>query len=238
MVEKELVLRDLYYSPKTGYRSTDHLYELAKSENPDITRNYVREWLQKQHTFSKHKRWNNPKHYRKTFVWDLGEQIQLDLITFLAKHSEENDGYKYIIMGIELLSRFAISIPVRKKEGKVMKEGIIEFLQKFKDRFHGYPKLIQFDEGSEFLNKDVIPVLKEHDITYFSTSSARKASIVERLNRTIKEKILKMFDRNGNHDWLSYLNDLVENYNTQDNRSIGTKPIDVNETNKYTIWGR
>lgn len=235
---KDLILRDLYYSPKTGYRSIEHLYQLAKHEDNTITRGYVKKWMQRQNTYTKYKKYNNPKHYRKTFVRDLGEQVQIDLVTFMSKHDSENDGYKYIMMCIELLSRYAIAIPLRKKEGRVLKVTMEEFLQKFKDRFNAYPKLMQFDEGPEFLNKNVIDLLKSHNIVFFSTSSDRKASIVERLNRTIKEKILKMFNRNGNHDWLSYLNDVVENYNAQENRAIGTRPIDVNETNKYTIWGR
>lgn len=88
------------------------------------------------------------------------------------------------------------------------------------------------------MNKDVKPLLEQHDITYFTTASKRKATIVERLNRTIKEKILKMFNYHGDHAWEKYLEMLVHNYNTQNHRSIGMKPDDVNEDNKFTVWGR
>lgn len=62
-MEKELILRDLYYSPKTGYRSTEHLNELARKEDPGISRHFVRRWLQGQQAYTKFKKYNNPKHF-------------------------------------------------------------------------------------------------------------------------------------------------------------------------------
>lgn len=236
--KRDLILRDLYYSPKTGYRSGEHLYQLAQSEGEDISRGYVRKWLQQQQAYTKFKKFTNPQAFRKTLVRDLGEQIQIDLSTFMMKHKNENDGYTYIITGIELLSRYGFGIPVKNKSGKVVAEGLAILLEEFKDRFYGYPKAIQFDEGVEFLNKDVKALLGSHDITYFTTHSKRKASIVERYNRTIKTKILKLFEHKGNHIWVDNLKDIVENYNTTVNRSIAEKPVDVTEDNKFVIWGR
>lgn len=47
-----------------------------------------------------------------------------------------------------------------------------------------------------------------------------------------------MFEATGKHVWVTHLDDLIENYNTQVNRGIGIKPMDVTVENKFTIWGR
>jgi hypothetical protein len=44
--------------------------------------------------------------------------------------------------------------------------------------------------------------------------------MVERLNRTLKEKMFKEFTIQGNHIWYNILDDIVKNYNNSKHRSI------------------
>ena len=48
------------------------------------------------------------------------------------------------------------------------------------------PVMIQTDKGTKFLNSQVQNFLKKYQIKFFATFSERKASIVERFNRSIK----------------------------------------------------
>jgi len=48
---------------------------------------------------------------------------------------------------------------------------------------------LHFDMGKEFYNEKVKSLLKERDIEYFSTDLDKKASIVERFNRTLKTRV-------------------------------------------------
>ena len=52
------------------------------------------------------------------------------------------------------------------------------------------PKRIQSDEGNEFLNKILMTYLKsfKNEIKLYTLNSEMKASVIERFNRTLKEK--------------------------------------------------
>ena len=192
--------------------------------------------MQTQETYTKLKRIVKRHKFRKTFVKDLGDQLQMDLVD-LKKYNKENEGYYWILSGIEILSRFAFAIPVFRKDKENMTKAVAKMLTKFKERFGKYPKMIQFDEGKEFYNVGVKSLLRDaYNIKYFSSYSNKKAAIVERFNRTLKTIMWKYFDANQTHEWLDVLNSLVKNYNKNLNQGIGMKPIDVNQENKHEIW--
>ena len=76
---------------------------------------------------------------------------------------------------------------------------------------------MQTDNGKEYYNKVMNKLFKKLEINHFSTYSDKKASIIERFNRTLKEKMWKMFIHQGNHKWTHILDDLLWGYNNHYN---------------------
>ena len=64
------------------------------------------------------------------------------------------------------------------------------------------PKRVQTDEGLEFFNKDCKDFMTKHNIKLYFTRSEMKAAIVERFNRTLKEKIWKHFTLNKTNKYI------------------------------------
>lgn len=89
------------------------------------------------------------------------------------------------------------------------------------------PLNLHVDMGSEFYNVHFKELMKKYKINMYSTFSVLKASIVERSNRTVKSAIFKLFTINGNQNWLSHLQSIVDRYNNTVHRTIGMKPRDV-----------
>ena len=234
VVEQEL--RDLYYNPKTGYQSAERLYQKAK-EGLKVSRKKVGEWLKTQDTFTMFKPIVRKHKFRKTFVKDLGDQLQMDLVD-MKKYKNKNKGYYWILTAVEILSRFAFAIPVYRKDTKNMTKAVEELLEKFRQRFGKLPKFAQFDDGKEFHNVGVKTILKNSGVEYFSTYSERKAAIVERSNKTLKTSMWKYFNAKDTNKWIDVLDDFVNNYNTTKHSVIGMKPADVNEANKNQVWIR
>ena len=141
---------------------------------------------------------------------DLADQIQMDLVDMI-KYSRQNKGYFLILTAVEILSRFALAIPVYRKDTKNMTKAVDELLEQFKERFGKYPKVSQFDDRKEFYNVGVKQLLKEYNVAYFSTNSERKAAIVERFNRTLKTSTWKYFYCKGTYKWIDILDKLVNN---------------------------
>ena len=154
----------------------------------------------------------------------------------MGKYASKNKGYRWILTALEVLSRYAITIPVYRKDTKNMTKAVNLLLDNFKTRFGKYPNVAQFDEGKEFYNIGVRYLLKSHNLDYFSTKSDKKAAIVERFNRTLKTMMWKYFYSKGTYNWIDVLDGLTKNYNNTKHSSIHKKPKDVNKTNENMVW--
>ena len=185
MFNTEQVLRKLYYDPKHGYQGAEDLFEKARERLPKITKKEVSEFLKQQEVYQLHKEVHSKKEYLKTFVGHLAEQIQIDLID-MRKYSKHNEGYNWIIAMTDIFSRYAFTIAVKSKSGKDVLNGFVKLMEQFKERFGKYPKKVQADEGKEFWNTNFSEYLKHKNIDFFATKSSKKAAIVERFNRTLK----------------------------------------------------
>jgi len=64
---------------------------------------------------------------------------------------------------------------------------------------------------------------------WISENDDVKAALVERFNRTIKDRMYKYFTANNTYRWIDVLPKLIENYNNTIHRTIKMKPIDVKE---------
>ena len=141
-----------------------------------------------------------------------------------------------ILTAVEILSRYAFTIPVYRKDTKNMSKTVNLLLDNFKARFGKYPNVAQFDEGKEFYNVGVRELLKSHSVDYFSAKSDKKAAIVERFNWTLKTLMWKHFYSKGTYNWIDVLDELTENYNNTKHSSTLMKPKDVNKTNENMVW--
>ena len=78
------------------------------------------------------------------------------------------------------------------------------------------------DEGKEFYNQHVKRVLDKRGIIHYSVSSREiKASLTERLIRTIKGKLYKYMSHNNTRRYIDVLPDIIESYNNSYHRGLG-----------------
>ena len=76
---------------------------------------------------------------------------------------------------------------------------------------------------------------KDNDVKIYNTSSHLKAVIVERFNRSLRERMLKEFVKNNNTIWYNILPKLLKMYNNRYHSTIKMKPIEVNKNNEKNI---
>ena len=72
----------------------------------------------------------------------------------------------------------------------------------------------------------------------FTMSGRTKGSIVERFNRTIKERLERYFTENKTKSWFPVLQDITRNINNTVNRTIGIPPSQVTPKNAHLIRER
>jgi hypothetical protein len=100
-----------------------------------------------------------------------------------------------------------------------------------------HPKNLQTDLGKEFYNSKVKSLLTKYDINHYTVHSQYKAALVERFNRTLRERLNKYFTYKGNKTWIHDLSKIVHSYNHSEHRGLnGLRPIDISSDNETDIW--
>ena len=200
------------------------------SKKKSIKPKDVEAWLSTQDPYTLHRRVRRKFRRRQTVVNGIRDQYQADLID-MSKHRQGNDGYGYILSIIDVFTKKAWAYPLQKKSGKEVSKAFDDLLKKEKCR------VIQFDKGREFLNKDVKVVLKQHDVKYFTTENEDvKASIVERWNQTIQNKLYRWFTKTRSNRWIDVLDEFVKGYNTTPHSSTKLPPNQITIENEESVW--
>ncbi|KAI8479492.1 hypothetical protein Bbelb_427530 [Branchiostoma belcheri] len=226
------ILRNVYYDPgnPAGFGGVGRLHQAVGSKH-GITRQQVKDWLRSQDTYTLHKPIRRRFKRGRVVVSGLNHQWQADLadLSSLAKH---NDGYRYLLTCIDVLSKFAWAVPIKDKKGLTLVEAFQSILDEGRK-----PWRLQTDQGTEFLNRHFQTLLKNEDIEFFTTFNAEtKASVVERFNRTLKTRMWKYFTANNTHRYIDVLDNLLDAYNHSYHRSIKKAPVEVTKKNQRLVW--
>ena len=159
--------------------------------------------------------------------------ISADLIDY-QRFSRKNHGYKYILCIVDMFSRMNYVRPLHTKKASEVASKIDDIItsMQFVPRFFTSDKGLEFD----IRNIDIRSVLEDkyHMIVYY-TSGPKKNSMVERFNRTLKERIERYFTENKTNKWVDILQDFSQNINNSVNRSIGMPPVKVTLENADVI---
>jgi len=192
----------------------------------------VKKFLATQDAYTLHKprRIRFPR--RKTYSKGIGDLFQIDLVD-LSSLSSFNDGIRYLLTCIDVFSKRAWAVPVRKKSARDVAEAFEKILT---DQICN---MVQSDKGTEFLNSTFQSMLKRHGIKFYTSENEDlKAAVVERFNRTLKEKMFRYFTHKNTRHYLDVLGDLLHSYNNTHHRSIGMAPHQVNTDNEDVVRAR
>ena len=99
-------------------------------------------------------------------------------------------------------------------------------------------RLVQSDSGKEFKNRKLYDLFKQHKVKHFTSFTEVKATIVERFNRTLRERLERWFTFSGKHRYIGILPKLTESYNSTIHRSHGLRPSEVSKENEHLVWTR
>ena len=151
---------------------------------------------------------------RKIIVNHIDEIFAADLVE-MQKFVKLNKGYRYLLMCIDIFSKFAFVIPLKDKKGINVKNALQKIFKERKCNF------LWTDRGTEFYNKQEQDLLNENNIKLYSTNNSEiKSSAIERFNRTFKNMMYKKFTQNNNTIFYNIIDDLVNEYNNKYHSTI------------------
>src|SRR5688572_2254137 len=141
--------------------------------------------------------------------------------------AKDNDNVKYLLTVIDVFSKYGWIVPLYDKSGKSTASGFMKILESGRK-----PNKVWVDKGKEFYNKDV-----KHLVELYSTENEEKSCVVERWNRTIRDKMLKYFTANSTRRYIDVLGEMVSNYNETRHSSIKMTPAKASlKMNEKAVW--
>ena len=144
----------------------------------------------------------------------------------MQKFSKWNKGIKYLLMVIDVFSKYGWIRGLKDKKTETVSKAFDDIL-KSKRR----PKMLWTDKGSEFISKHFKDFLKRERINLYHTENEEKSSVVERWNKTMKNRMWKMFTVNNNTVYWDKKDKLVDDYNNTRHSSIKMTPFEASKKN-------
>ena len=150
MSDWEKYLRQIYLDPSHpgSFGSALQLYKNVKKEGRyNISHSKIKKWIQKQESYSRNKKVTRQFKRGRVIVEGIDDQFDADLAS-LIDYSETNDGYKYLLVVIDIFSRYAWVQPLKDKSAveivkafdKIISEGRI-------------PKRLRTDAAKDFTSE-------------------------------------------------------------------------------------
>lgn len=168
---------------------------------------------------------------RPVVLKGIDDLWQADLIDF-QNLKLFNNGFRFILVVLDCFTKFTWTIPVKTKTKSEIACAFNNILVATKRK----PVNLQTDMGTEFYNDEFNKITFLNKINHYSSYSVKKASIVERVIKTLKHKLYKCFSLNGSYKWIGKpLENVVSTYNNTIHRITKFKPNDVNNSNQSTV---
>lgn len=234
--EKTQYLETYYYTIRNpaAFTTPEKLYQALKS-NKDFkfSKHFISKWLRKQDAYTLQRQIRRPLKIPNIRVTGINAQWSMDLMD-VQNLSKENDGIRFLLILIDTLSKYLRIVVLKQKSAR-------DVLNAIKQVFESGVKCqtLRSDRGGEFKNRQLLNYLKNEGVRIFFANQNSKASIAERVIRTIRGRLYRYFQKERTHRYVDVLSDVVENYNSTPHRSLhGLSPNEVTKENEADVWAR
>ena len=231
MKDSNSLIRDAY--KQTFFGGVDKVYRKLKEQKHNVTRKQVQEFINKQSLSQINKK---NRGFQSWMPHKPLQEFQIDLIYLM--NPTLNEGYKYGFVAIDAFTKIGHIELMKKRDTKA----ITDAFQKILDVM-GTPESVYSDDGSEFKSeKDktnpyedggFVTMLKKKNIKQIFTPT--HAPMVERFNRTIKEKLEKYKQASNTKTWFKVLPRIIEEYNNTWHSTIKMKPNEAKKPENHDM---
>ena len=206
--KKQQIINDIYFD-RAGFGSKATTLKDAKEKDSSIKMSDVEEFFKKNVEIQrKQQSWNSfiAPHNKHTY--------QIDLTFFRGEDFKNKQKFYMALTCIDVLSKYAVAIPLKSKDAPNITAGVMEAIQKM----GGKPKLIFTDDEGSLRGEVFREFVKSEGMELHRTRS--KAFFVERFNRTVKDMLFKRIEADEkkgkeNIQWVDYLPQVLLTYNNK-----------------------
>lgn len=225
----EKQLENIYYNPShpASFSGAQKLKVVLEENGNDVSTYKIQKWLQRQEPFSLQRQVRRKFKRSPVIVQGIDDQWDADLMD-VTKYSNYNDGIKFILVVIDIFSKYLWLRPLENKQGSSVEKALQDILRD--DRV---PNKIRTDKGQEFRSKRVESLLTMYDIKHlFAQNTEIKANYAERVIKTIKTKIYRYLTYKNNYRYIDKLQGFADSYNKTFHNTIDIEPLNVTPKNE------
>ena len=145
-----------------------------------------------------------------------------------------NRNFSYVLTLVDGFSRKAYTKALKTKTASETAQALDGILAEMESPYTFFAS----DAGSEFMvtNKNLKEILEDkYHLRCYSLGGEIKSGIVERFNKTLKEKIARYMTQHNTKIWIDVLDDLTNLYNNSTHSATGFAPNDVSFANAEKI---
>ena len=216
-LDKDEILKKIYYNIDEGFGSVRDLYEKANKVEAGFTLDYVSKWMKSQ----PNKQTRNYKNYNSYTAPFPKYEFQIDLMVMSSLLNDvgvdTKNQPKFGFVCIDIFSKKCHIVPMENNDIDTFFNAMLECFKVL-----GYPLSIYSDDEGALNSKKIQNYLKGQGIELIITKT--HASQAERMIRTIKKMIS---DRLRHHkgSWVEMMNVSLKKYNSsQIHSSTQTTP--------------
>lgn len=146
-----------------------------------------------------------------------GDHYQVDL----AEMKETTEGHTYCLVLVDVCTGFVMLRPILVKTAETTAHALWDIFTTI-----GVPKVLQSDNGSEFLNETIRALTKKLGVPhrFISEYNPRADGKVERTVRTVKDTVMKLLE-GASVFWHLHIPFVQYAYNTKVQRLTGSTPF-------------
>jgi hypothetical protein len=220
--QKDNFLSNLYYKEHYQVGRDLLFYHVSKKLGiTNISRRYILNWLSKQKS---QQVFQNPKKQTsiKPLLVSKPGFIAIDLLDFSKQGSFGN--YNYVLNFIDQFSRKIWLVPLRNKTSKLVDKNLEKLILEYQKHYN--ITAIISDNGGEF---DSNKIYDKYNIKHLTTQSytPQQNSIAERAGGTVKSILKKVLYNENTKNWVKYIKEIQDIYNTTLNRNLKKSPDEI-----------
>lgn len=217
-------------SHPASFSGARKIYDAIRREGGDLkntTLSEVSKALTSIPAFSRHRLIQRKFPTMTTRADDKDERWQVDLMNVSSFHPEVNDGFTYLLIIIDVFSRRLAVVPLYDRKSKEVSEAM-ELIFMTSGRV---PWSLTSDSGREFVGKQFVDLCRKYSIKQFYTVSERShASLVERVIRTLRQKLGMLMTHRKTNRYIDELGNIVSSYNSSTHATIGMNPNEASSS--------
>lgn len=153
----EQYLSKIYFDPShpVSYEGPRRLYDFVKKEGKyRLSHGQIKKWLQKQNSYSINKTAKRNFQRSRVIVSGIDDQFDADLASFIP-YSNDNDGFKYLLVVIDIFSRYAWVEPIKDKTANEIVKAFDKIISEGR-----IPRRLRTDGATDFTSKKFQDYLK------------------------------------------------------------------------------